>query len=116
MNALKIAAVAVTLAVSIPAQATLLCRNDTGQQIEWHSGDPRPNLQAFDATQNVACFVSRQALLYAQALGLPMVPGYDPNKDSGVIYRNPMAKFLLDNVGLLEGKPATKADMLALPL
>ncbi|MBK7082864.1 MAG: hypothetical protein IPH55_19710 [Betaproteobacteria bacterium] len=97
------------LAVAIPAQAGLWCKNSNGESLAWKIGDQRPaNMAAFGNAENVVCMVNAQIYrdIAAGALGLRDFPVQANTPSSlvagpegaGAIYRGNWARWLIDNL------------------
>lgn len=100
---------AAVLAVAIPAQAGLWCRNSNGESLVWKIGDARPATMAnFGNADGVVCMVNAQIYrdLSAGALGFRDFPvqANTPSTlvagptGSGTIYRGNWARWLIDNL------------------
>lgn len=116
---MKSTALAVSLfatALSFNADASLFCKNDLGQSLEWKWGHPRPNIApaVFDVRppRNIICFVNGFALTQGiPQTSLQRVPVISQDSSApGVIYRSRDAIWLIDNLPALSGQPATVAD------
>ena len=100
---------AAILAIAIPAQAGLWCKNSDGDTLVWKAADPRPaNMATFGNAADVVCMVNAQIYrdIAAGALGLrdfpvqasvPATLVAGPT-GSGAIYRGNWARWLIDNL------------------
>ena len=100
---------AAILAISIPAQAGLWCRNSNGETLGWQIAQPRPaNMATFGNADDVVCIVNAQIYrdLASGALGLrdfpvqAAIPGtlVAGPQGNGAIYRGNWARWLIDNL------------------
>ena len=100
---------AAVLAISIPAQAGLWCKNSNGETLGWQIAQPRPaNMATFGNAENVVCMVNAQIYrdIASGALGLRDFPvqAAVPSDlvagptGSGAIYRGNWARWLIDNL------------------
>ena len=100
---------AMALAIAIPAQAGLWCKNSNGESLAWKIGEARPaNMAQFGNAENVVCMVNAQIYrdLASGALGLRDFPvsAAVPSTlvagptGSGAIYRGNWARWLIDNL------------------
>lgn len=109
-------ALATLIALSAPASASLFCKNDLGQSMEWKWGHARPNIApaAFDVRlpRAVVCLVNGFALTHGiPQTGLQRVPVIsDDSTAPGIVYRSRDAVWLIENLPALSGAPATVAD------
>lgn len=105
----RIIIAALAIAIALPAQAGLWCKNSDGESLSWKIGDARPeNMAAFGNAENVVCMVNAQIYrdISAGALGLRDFP-VQANTPStlvagptgaGAIYRGNWARWLIDNL------------------
>lgn len=100
---------AAILAISIPAQAGLWCRNSNGETLGWQIAQPRPaNAAQFGNAEEVVCMVNAQIYrdMASGALGLRDFPvqAAIPStlvagpQGAGAIYRGNWARWLIDNL------------------